>query len=79
MCWFTSSLRIAKMPTSTSGELGVLEELVAPLDVVEREGDLLDRFEPDDLGDLLLFDRRQLDEAGEARLPAHADRARRRP
>ena len=45
---------MAKMPTSTSGDLGVLEELVAPLDVVQREGDLLDRLEPDDLGDLAL-------------------------
>ncbi len=54
--------------------LWFLEELVAPFDVVEREGDLLDRFEADDLGDLLGLNRRQLDEPGEARLPAHADR-----
>ena len=53
--------------------VGVLEELVAPLHVVQREGDLLDGLEPDDLGDLAPLDGRELDEAGEAGLPAHAD------
>jgi len=56
------------------GALGLLEELVAPLDVVQREGDLLDGLEAHDLGDLALLDGRQLDEAGEARLAADPDR-----
>src|SRR5262245_45368947 len=55
----------------------MLEQLVAPLDVVKRKRDLLDRLEPHDLGDFLGFNRRKLDEACKARLPAdtHADNA----
>jgi hypothetical protein len=55
------------------GALGHL--LVVPDDLVERERDLLLRLELDDVDDLLLFDRRQLDEPGEAGLAgdAHGD------
>ena len=54
------------------GARGVTEELVGPFDVIEREGDLLNGLKAHDLGNLLLFDRRQLDEAGERLLPADA-------
>ena len=52
--------------------IGVLEELVGPLHVLQGEGNLLDGLEADDFGDFLGFDRRQLDKPGEARLPADA-------
>ena len=41
-------------------------------DFIEREWDLLLGFELDDVADLLLFDRRQLDKARQARLAGHA-------
>ena len=47
--------------------------LVVPDDLVEVEGDLLLGLEADDVGDLLFFDRRQLDEAGQAALAGDAD------
>ena len=53
--------------------LRILEKLVAPLDIFQREGNLLNGFEFDDFGDFLRFDRGQFDEAREARLPADAD------
>jgi len=51
-----------------------MEQLVGPFDVVEREGNLLDRLELHNLGDFFVLDRRELDEPREARLPAGADR-----
>jgi hypothetical protein len=52
---------MAKMPTSTSVDS-------------QRKGNLLDGFELDDLGDLFLFDRRQLNEPRKAGLTTQADR-----
>ena len=45
--------------------------LVVPDDVFEREGNLLPRLVLDDVGDLLGFDRRQLDEPRQAVLAGH--------
>ncbi len=53
---------------------GRLEKLVAPFHVIQRKGNLLDGFEPDDLGNFLRLNRRELDEAGEAGDAADADR-----
>ena len=50
------------------------EPLPVPFDLLEREGDLLPGLVPDDVGNLLGLDRRQLDELGEARLPRDRDR-----
>ncbi len=50
------------------------QRLVVPDDVFQRKGNLLPRLVLDDLADLAGFDRRQLDEAGQSRLPRHADR-----
>src|ERR1019366_1812612 len=55
------------------GGLVVLEKLVAPFDIVQGEGDLLDGFEADDFGDFFGFDRGELDEAGERLLAADTD------
>ena len=46
---------------------------IVPDDFIEREGDLLLGLELDDLGDLLLFDRRQFDEPRQTGLPGDAD------
>jgi hypothetical protein len=58
---------------------GRLKKLVAPLHVVQGEGNLLDGLEADDLGNLLGLDRRQLDEAGKTGNAADADGRPRRP
>jgi len=50
------------------GHYTVANLLVVPDDFVEGEGDLLLGLELDNVDDLLLFDRRQLDEAGQAGL-----------
>ena len=47
--------------------------LVIPDHVFQRKGNLLAGFVLDDVGDLLLLDRRQLDEAGQADLARNAD------
>ena len=47
--------------------------LEVPDDFFEREGDLLLGLEADDVVDLLFFDGRELDEAGQAALPGHAE------
>ena len=61
------------------GAVGLLEELVGPLDLVQRKGNLLDGFKADDLGNFLFLDRRKLDEAGEALCPLTETAARLRP
>ena len=73
MWWLTSSLPHREDADFHVGRIGGLEKLVAPFHFIQREGDLLDRFEPDDLGNLLGLHRRQLDEPGEAGLAADAD------
>ena len=55
------------------GDVAGADLLVVPDDLVEVERDLLLGLEVDDVGDLLLFDGRQLDEAGQAALAGHAD------
>jgi hypothetical protein len=50
------------------GRIGFLEELIAPFHIIEGEGNLLDRLEADDLGNLFGFYRRELDEAGKTLL-----------
>ena len=55
------------------GHVAGADLLVVPDDLVEREGNLLLGLEPDDVGDLLFLDRRQLDEAGQAALAGDAD------
>jgi len=47
--------------------------LEIPNDFVQREGDLLLGLELDDVGDLPLFDRRQLHEPRQAALTGDAD------
>ena len=63
------SVSMAKPSVTVAGA----DLLVVPDDLVERERDLLLGLELDDVGDLLLFDRRQLDEAGQAGLAGDAD------
>ena len=53
--------------------LGILEKLIAPLDIFQRKGDLLNRFKLHDFRDFFRFHRRQFNEAGKAGLPAGAD------
>ena len=48
--------------------------LVVPDDVFQRERDLLPGLELDDVGDLFLLDRRQLDEPRQAALAGDGDR-----
>ena len=50
------------------------ERLVVPDHVFESEGDLLPGFVLDDVGNLLAFDRRQLDEPRQAALAGNRDR-----
>ena len=50
------------------------QRLVVPDHVFQRERNLLPRLVLDDLADLARLDRRQLNEAGQGRLPRHADR-----
>jgi hypothetical protein len=56
------------------GRVGAHERLVVPLDLLERERDLLHRLELDDVGHLLGLDRRQLREPRERLMPRHAHR-----
>ena len=55
------------------GRFGRLEKLVAPFDIIQRKGNLLDGFEADDFGNFLGFDGGKLDETGEAGDAADAD------
>ncbi len=55
------------------GGFGGLEGVVVPVDLVQREGDLLDGFKLDDLGNFFGFDRGELDEAGEGGGAGDAD------
>ena len=45
--------------------------MVVPLDLVDREGNLLDRLELDDVGHLLRLDGRQLGETGKGGMARH--------
>src|SRR5262249_14780827 len=54
------------------GDRALAHLLVVPDDLVEWEGDLLLGLELDDVNDLFLFDRGQLDEPGQARLAGDA-------
>ena len=74
----TWSRFIANRPTSVSSakpssSLPAGHLLVVPDHVVERERNLLPGFVLDDVGNLLRFDRRQLDEPRQAALPGHRD------
>ena len=55
------------------GNFAGADLLEVPDDLVEREGDLLLGLEPHDVADLLLLDRRQLDEPRQAALAGDAD------
>ena len=55
------------------GDDAGVELLVVPDDLVEVEGDLLFGLEANDVADLLLFDGRQLDEAGQTALSGDGD------
>ncbi len=63
------SVSIAKPSVTTAGA----ELLVVPDDLIEVERNLLLGLEPDDVGDLLFLDGRQLDETGQTALTGHAD------